>query len=471
MLRAPVLAAFAAVLSLAVPAVAGAQDFGATPGQQRASGVELGRLAYTYGFPLMDLLRIRAENTSVNVPTGSGNAPVNQFSHARRFARPQDRTVVAPNVDTLYSIAHLDLAREPVVLTVPRTGSRYWTFEFVDPYTNVIGYLGRRLNGGRGGRWAITWSGARRAHLPKGIKTLRSRYRRVWVIGRTLVSGGRDMAAARRVQDGYGLAPLSRWRTGRPAPRPKRRVTTVDRQAVPKGLAFLDGLSAALAENPPPARDAAILGRLKTIGVGPGLRTSSAGLPQPVLDGLAAGVDAEAAELGPRTRIETLQKAIANGGWYSAAPNIGDFGTDYVFRAQIAAVGIGANTPVESTYPIALADSAGRLFDGRHRYRMVFPKGQLPPTRAFWSLTMYDLEGFLVATPTQTYAIGDSHPPLHRRADGSVVVLLQRTKPAEKDVNWLPTPTAGFRLNLRLYMPTKAILDGTWRPPAVERLD
>ena len=136
----------------------------------------------------------------------------------------------------------------------------------------------------------------------------------------------------------------------------------------------------------------------------------------------------------------------------------------------MALVGLGANTPVESVYPVALTDPTGALFDGRSRYQMVFKKGQLPPTKAFWSLTMYDTSGYLVNNAANIYAVGDSHPPLRKRADGSVVIAIQQERPASKDVNWLPSPAAGFRLNLRLYMPTKAILSGAWKPPGVEKV-
>lgn len=121
-------------------------------------------------------------------------------------------------------------------------------------------------------------------------------------------------------------------------------------------------------------------------------------------------------------------------------------------------------------YPLSIADSQGRLFNGANRYRLVFGRGQLPPARAFWSLTMYDSDGYLVANPTNRYAVGSSHPPLVRRADGSVVIDIQRARPTERGVNWLPAPPAGFRLNLRLYMPTRRALSRAWVPPAVERV-
>src|SRR4051794_4576982 len=163
----------------------------------RDEAVQAGRDAYLYGFPLIDFLRIRRENTSVRAPDERGNAPLNFFSRAPAFAEPRDRTVVAPNVDTLYSIAQVDLGKGPIVLSHPGMGKRYFVFELVEPYTNVVGYVGTRTTGRKAGRFALTWTGRKNAKPPHGVRTIRSPYRRLWVIGRTLASDSpRDIEAA-----------------------------------------------------------------------------------------------------------------------------------------------------------------------------------------------------------------------------------------------------------------------------------
>ena len=195
------------------------------------------------------------------------------------------------------------------------------------------------------------------------------------------------------------------------------------------------------------------------------------GLPADVLDALGAGVDAEAAALPARARGNALVQAQANGGWLVLNSRVGAYGKDYELRAVVAAVGLGANTQDEAIYPVGLTDPSGALFSSTRRYRLTFSKDQIPPARAFWSLTMYDFSGYLVPNSANRYAIGDSHPPLVKRSDGSVVVAIQRDKPTESDVNWLPTPASGaFRLNLRLYEPEPSALNGTWKPPPVEPL-
>ncbi len=429
----------------------------------------LGAQAYDYGFPLMDLLRIRREETSVRCPDAAGNSPVNSFSHAATFARPQDRIVVAPNTDTLYSLAHLDLSKGPIVLSHPAMGKRFYDFEFVDPWTNVLGYIGSRTTGQKAGDVAIVWSKGK-AKAPNGVgKVIRSDYKRVWVIGRTLAGGKADQAKAHKLMRRYKLASAAgRSRTfpkGCKPGDPKRYPTPTD------GAVFMARLNNAMAQNPPPARDKPFLAELRQFGVGPGLKLGSSTLPTDVRVAFYEGATAEAASLPGKVRLTALTTAIGNGGWYNAPSNIGRFGTDYEFRAIVASAGIGANTVEEATYPVAITDSAGALFNGAaNRYRLTFAPGQAPPARYFWSLTMYDTTGFLTENAIKRYSVGPSHPPLVKRADGSVVIAIQHEAPAESDVNWLPAPATGFRLNLRLYGPSKAALNGTWQPPSVERL-
>jgi hypothetical protein len=458
-----VLVAALVASSLAAFATSAAAQTGA--GVTRAQAEALGREAYRYGLPLLEFLRVRAENTSVKAPDNEGNAPLNRFSSARRFAGPENRTVVAPNVDTLYSIAQLDLGKGPIVLSHPRMGKRYFVFQFLDPYTNTIGYVGTRKTGSKAGRFAITWT-KRPGKKVRGVRVFRSRYRRLWVIGRTLASDAADQKRAHRLMRRYNLTPLRRL--GKRIRYPKRKPGEPVNATTPTGLAFLDALGRAMKANPPPARDRPLLRRLAAVGIAPGSKPTTLGLPADVLDGLRAGVQAEADSLTNGTRAQLFAEAVANGGWYIPPPKTGNYGTDYLLRARIAIAGLGANTPIEAMYPAALADSQGQLFNGSKRYRITFAPGQAPPGKAFWSLTMYDLAGYLVANPTNRYAIGDSHPPLITRPDGSVVVAIQRDDPGDATVNWLPAPAGPFRMSLRIYLPERRALSGAWRPPPVQ---
>ena len=458
----------AALLASAAVTVSGGAAIGngaasAVPGSPvtPAQASALGQSAYLYGFPLLEFLRVAHTQTSVRCADRAGDAPVNAFSNAAAFAGPRDRVIVAPNVDTLYSIAHLDLGHGPVVLSHPRMGRRYFVFELLDPYTNVIGYIGSRTTGPAAGRFAIAWPGHPGQRVA-GARVIRSGYRRVWVIGRTLASGPADQRRAQALMAGYRLTTPGR-RTVAKACRPGR----VTRASTPTGAAFLNALDRGLTENPPPAHDRPLLAQLAAIGVGSGRRVAAAGLTSAAYSALIAAVDQTAALLPTIARTTVLNEAKANHGWADPAANIGAYGTDYRFRAGVASVGLGANTRAEAVYPTALTDASGQLLDGNRAYRLVFAAGQAPPDRAFWSLTMYDGSGYLVANPAHRYAIGSSHPPVRRERDGSIVVLMRRTRPTDPHANWLPTPAGPFRLTLRIYRPRESVLDGRWQPPPI----
>jgi hypothetical protein len=342
-------------------------------------------------------------------------------------------------------------------------GRRYLVFELVNPYTNVIGYIGTRTTGSGAGRFAITWNGHRGRAVP-GARVIHSAYRRVWVVGRTLAGNRADQLRALKLMRRYRLTPPGGARTfarGCHPGRPRKVVT-------PTGLRFLDELGTALAQNPPPARDRPLLRQLARVGVGPGLRPERAGLASPTLAALISGVDQAALNLPTQSKLAVLKAAKQHHGWFTPRSIIGNYGTDYLFRAETAVVGLGANTPREAVYPTALTDTSGNALTGSTTYRIVFRHGQLPPARAFWSLTLYDASGYLVANAARRYALGSSHPPLIRRSDGSVVVVVSRTRPTEAHVNWLPSPTGSFRLNMRLYWPRRQVLDGRWQPPPVQ---
>ncbi|MEZ5155461.1 MAG: DUF1254 domain-containing protein [Solirubrobacterales bacterium] len=427
---------------------------------------QLGREAYRYGLPLMEFLRVRKEQTSVACPDGRGNSPVNSFANAKHFPEPEDRTVVAPNTDTLYSIAHLDLGHGPIVLSHPNMGKRYFSFELLDPYTNVIDFVGTRETGSKAGRFAISWRDKPARGKPK-MPVIKSKYRRVWVIGRTLATDRADQRAAYKKMKKFGLARLhrdpKRFAKDCDAGEPGEFPTPTD------GEAFIAGLNRRLASNPPPRRDDPLLAELEPLGVGPGLDPEQAGLAPDVLQALYDGVSSEAASFPTTARLRVLQESIAQGGWLLPAPNIGDYGTDYDFRALIAVVGLGANTPDEAIYPTGLTDSNGALLNGANDYTVTFAPGEEPPAKYFWSLTVYDSNGYLAPNAIDRYSVGPSHPPLVKRPDGSIVIALSHDEPADDTVNWLPTPDAGFRVNLRLYGPTKAAQNGKWHPPGVIR--
>jgi hypothetical protein len=443
---------FAALLATALIAAPAAA---ATKEQQ---AYQAGLAAYVYGYPPV-LSQLSADKI-----------PPQTLLNINAISSPEARAVVLPNVDTPYTVANLDLEAEPLVLHVPAITDRYYVFEFLDAYTNVIGYVGTRTTGTEAGDYALTGPGFTGA-LPAGVKRVSSPTNRIVVIGRTLLLGPDDMPNVRRIQEQYGLTPLSDVAAGAdPKPGPiLDRSPPRTAPPLPEGLAFFDYLGDVLAAQAPPARDAKLLARLEKLGIGPGLHPSADDLAPAVRRGLG-----RAAAAGP-ARVDALvgrfrAQARRGGHGWSLQTKIGRYGTDYVLRAITARIGLWANTADEAFYPLADQDAKGRRLDGRHRYVLHFARSQLPPARAFWSLTMYDKDLFLYDNELDRYALGDRSEGMRRDADGGLTIYLQHDRPAAGRVgNWLPAPATRFTVTLRLYDPAPRALDGRWKPPGIQR--
>jgi hypothetical protein len=441
----------------------------AAQGPSAANAAKAANDAYVYGLPLMEFVRQARQQTSVTVPNSQSDAPLNQFGSARQLADARNQVIVQPNNDTLYTMGHVDLASGPLVVHVPAVPNhRYYSFEFLDPYTNVFGYVGTRTTGDGAGNFVLTGPGFN-GRIPAGLRRIRSPYRRAWIVGRTLVYGSGDLPTVHRIQDGYRLLPLSQFiRHGvnwKP-PRPRRVVTTHRTAKEPSGVAFFDALGDVLAANPPPAHDAAILRELATIGVGPGRHPSKEHLSATTLAALSTAV-AKGHDKIYALRLKVAGPSVAaNNGWFVPPADIAAYGTDYALRGVVALFGIAANRPAEAMYIVG-AVGGGAFLNGAHRYAIHFAPGHLPPARYFWSVTMYDQNFFLVPNAINRYEIGNRSPGLHYNADGSLDIYLQRTAPAAHATNWLPSPAGQFEVTLRLYGPEPVALQRTYVYPPI----
>ncbi len=462
---------------LVPPTRAGASYSPSDPTQaaeyQRA--LDLGVQAYVYGYPLLDTNRVFRTSTSVNVPDGAGAGPVNQFSNFRRLANPSDKTVVAPNHDTLYSMAWLDLRSQPIVAHMPVVRKRFVVFELVDPYTDNFANIGSV--GFPAGNYAITppgWHG----HLPKGVRRIRSPYTRVWVIGRTYIRNAADTPTVVRIQNEYSLTPLNKWGRNYRPPRPAHVRRTPREYTVPgtatgqNPLAFFDALGDGLKQFPPPARDRPLLRQLATVGIGPGMHPSTnAALDAATRQGLSDAVAAGAKQVNADLQKLYLSIAPKHNGWLVA--RTGSYGTRYADRAVTDKVGLGAPQSKLAIYPFTITDSDLHPLTGAVRYVAHFSARDLPfPVRAFWSITMYNSSGFFVPNKAHVYLV-NNRTPLHYNSDGSLDVYIQPNAPrsAIQRQNWLPSPAGkSFRLIMRLYKPIHlgGIISGSsWQPPTV----
>jgi hypothetical protein len=431
---------------------------------------KVGEEAVAYGLPLMVAELTKRVSTNVAAPEPNAHAPVNQFGHMAKYPTAADKDIVRMNVDTLYSFAFLDLAKEPIVLSVPDTKGRYYLMPLIDAWTNVFASPGKRTTGTKAGNFLISgpdWSGA----VPAGMTQYKSPTNAVMIGGRTQANGPADYAAVHAIQAQYKLTPLSAW--GKPYKAPAGSVDPnvdmsppVDQIGKMTAAVYFQTLATLLKASPPPPADAPAVTQLAKIGLVPGQDFDIAKLDPDVAKALDGSVQ--------RT-LEKLQAAAKKtgepiNGWNSLPKNIANFGTDYATRAVVALIGFGANLNEDAIYPSAFVDGDGQPLNGANKYILHFDKGQTPPTNAFWSLTMYNAQSFFVDNPLNRYNIA-AWMPLKYNKDGSLDIYIQHESPGKAlEANWLPAPDNEFNLTNRIYWPKPEALDGTWKASAISRV-
>jgi hypothetical protein len=427
--------------------------------------------AYVFGYPLV-LMDVTRQVMTAVPKAGALKAPVNQFIHVREFPDPTFTDVVSPNADTLYSSAWLDLTKEPIILSVPDVGKRYYLMEMLDSWTNVFASPGTRTTGNGRGDFAIVgpqWKGK----LPADVKEIKSPTNMIWLLGRTQTNGKEDYAAVRSIQDQYKLTPLSSWGKDYTPPDNAPVAAGVDVKTPPEeqvakmdAATFFARLNTLMKDNPPANADASALKSFAAIGVAPGTPFDLKSLDPVVAKSVEGSVKTAQTKIIAEARKPHGKKV---NGW-DVMTNLGSYGTNYLFRSVVALVGLGANLPEDAIYPRATEDTDSQPLTGANSYVVHFPKGQLPPVNAFWSLTMYNSEQFFIQNPINRYSIGD-RDKLKFNDDGSLTINIQRESPGkEKESNWLPAPKESFNVLMRLYWPKKEIVDGKWKMPGVERV-
>lgn len=465
------LTSFVAMLfstAMLLPSVSGnAQEKALTEKKASEVGVE----AYIYGYPLVTMEITRRVMTNVAAPQGT-HAPVGQFLLMRKYPDASFKDVTAPNADTLYSTAWLDLAKEPYVLSLPDMDGRYFLMPMLSGWTDVFEVPGKRTTGTKAQTFAITgpnWKGK----LPEGIKELKAPTNMVWILGRTYCTGTpEDYKACHAVMDKYDLRPLSAYGKAHSPPAgkidPSVDAKTPVREQVHQmdAVAYFTLLAKLLKDNPPAKADAPMLEKLAKIGIVPGKDFDSAKLP------------ATAAKSIPKAAQGKIMGHYAQAGsdlngWIFTT-KAGVYGTDYLQRALITAIGLGANRPQDAVYPTSTVDVDGKPYDGANKYVVHFAKGETPPADAFWSITMYDGDYFFVDNPLNKYTVSPRND-LQYNADGSLDLYIQNESPGkDKEANWLPAPKGKFILMMRLYWPKEAapsIIDGSWKPAGVTKVN
>src|SRR5262245_31825184 len=472
--------ALAAVLSLSVMAVRSSPVAAqaAAVGEQEAQA--MATEAYLYFYPLVTMDLTRRQMT--NIPAGKEPAygPPNTFNNVPEYPTADMKVVVRPNFDTLYSSAWLDLTKEPVVVSVPDTRGRYYLLPMLDMWTDVFASPGWRTTGTGPQHFLVAPEGWRpdlrerfvdEFRLPRETQRINAPTSYVWVIGRTKTDGPQDYDAVHEIQAGLKITPLSEWgRTPRAVEvktDPSIDMKTpakkqVDTMAGDKYFAYAAEL---LKVNRPHLTDEPILARIKRLGIEPGKSFDIERVSPAVRTALEAAPSA--AQKLMEWKLPTLARVANN--WSMNTDTMGVYGNYYLKRAIVAQVGLGANLPEDAIYPINLADQTGRPLDGANKYVLHFDKATLPPVDAFWSVTLYDPEGYQVANPLNRFAVS-SWMPFKYDSDGSLTLYFQNENPGnDKEANWLPAPKGAFNLTMRLYAPKSEALTGKWNPPPIVR--
>jgi hypothetical protein len=437
--------------------------------EQEAHAIAVDVYLYLYPLVIMDVTRKQSTNIEPGKEFGKG--PMNSFTSVPEYPPADFKGVVRVNFDTLYSIGWLDLSKEPMIVSAPDTGGRFYLLPMLDMWTDVFASPGWRTTGTQAANFLVTppgWNG----DVPSGTSRIGAPTPFVWIIGRTKTDGPPDYDAVHKIQAGYKITPLSDWGKN-PKPVEVKIDPTVDMKTPPKTQVdtmpadkFFAYAAELLKVNPPHMTDEPIIAQMRKIGIEPGKSFDIAKVDPAVRDAMT-GAPGEGQKL-MAWKLPTLARVV--NGWSMNTDTMGVYGNYYLKRSIIAQAGLGANLPEDAIYPINLADETGKPLDGANNYTLHFDKRDMPPANAFWSVTLYDPEGFQVANTLNRFAVS-SWMPFKYNGDGSLDLYFQNESPgADKEVNWLPAPKGPFNLTMRIYAPKSEALTGKWNPPAVTRL-
>jgi hypothetical protein len=465
MKRTAILLSMGLLTALTTVPSANAQTGAPAISQVEASAIAVDAYLYFYPLVTMDLTRQQLINTEPGKGIGG---PMNTFDNIAAFPTADMKVVVRPNFDTLYSSGWVDLTHEPMVVSVPDTGGRYYLLPMLDMWTDVFASPGWRTTGTKARNFLLVppgWNG----NVPADFTRINAPTPYVWIIGRTKTDGPADYGAVHAIQKGYKITPLSQW--GKPAVPVKATIDpSVDVKTPPKeqvdtmqGPKYFAYAAELLKLHPPHDTDQPIIARLKRIGFDAGKSFDAAKLDA----GVRKAIDDAPAEAQKLMAWKTPTLARIVNHWQMNTDTMGVYGNYYLKRAIVTQIGLGANLPEDAIYPFNLGDEAGKPLDGANKYVIRFAKDETPPIDAFWSITLYDPQGFLVANPLNRFAVS-SWMPFKPDADGSLTLYFQNESPgSDRESNWLPAPRGPFNLTMRLYAPKSDALTGLWNPPPV----
>ena len=431
----------------------------------------VGRMAYLWGWPLVNMAnRAKAFSAAPEPGLLGGVVPVAFGRNAMLtgYISPEEHFIACPNQDVVYGAGFYTLDKEPVVFQVPDFGDRFWVYALYDARTDEFSAIGKAY-GTKPGFYLMVgpvWKG----ETPSGITAVvRSSTSLAFSVPRIFMDDtAEDHKAIEPLISQVVFYPLSEF-DGKmktkdwsklphfPAPPSKGETKWVNPQT------FFDELPAVMKSVPPLPGEEALYQWISSV-------LDAAAKDPAIMKTLKeTAVASERETIAPFLQWRSNGRPAGNG-WNSPVNNA-KWGTDYLNRTGTAKSNMYDNRPEETKYIYRDDDSQGQQMDGRNLYTVTFPKGQVPPVKGFWSLTLYNDEHLFNPNPLKCYSLGTKNKDLKYNADGSLTLYAGAKSPGkDKESNWLPAPEGTFSLYLRCYWAEQAILDGTWMPPQVEKV-
>lgn len=418
--------------------------------------------AFIYGYPMFELYGIiYAYNIDNKNP--EYKAQFNKIANIPRVFTSDDIAIVTPNSDTPYSFLTMDLRSEPIVITVPKIGNdRYYSVMLLDLYTYIYDVIGSRTSGNEEGKFLIAgpdWKG----ETPAGIKkVIKCETQFSLAFFRTQLFNPEDLKNVIEIQNQYGAEPLSSYLKTEPPPDPPKIDFPVYNPSLIKGPEFYSILNFLLQFCPVNPSEKELRTSFEKIGILPGKPYAPAGK-----DSMAISEGKiDAVRLMTNSIQKDIKEGVSSGEFFGSREFLGN---NFLKRASGAKLGIGGLTKEEAIYFIYKTDEEGKQYNtAMKNYEITFKPGQLPPVKAFWSLTMYDGNTqTLIENQLDRYTINSPMlPKMKYNDDSSLTIYIQKDYPgADKESNWLPAPNDYAYIVLRTYWPKEAILNGAWKHP------
>ncbi len=424
--------------------------------------------AYIYGFPMAANYQTLYKQ-AIDTTSKDYKGPFNSLNSSKSVATPEDKFVVTPNSDTPYSFLWMDLRTEPVVVTMPKIEpARYYTCQLIDLYTYNFAYLGTRAFGNEGGTFLLAgpgWKGA----TPSGVNAvIRCETQFGYALYRTQLFNAADLPNVNKIQAGYTAQPLSGFlhQAAASAPPAVNWPKPADIATASPGIFPIVNFVFQFCPPNPAEKD--LLARFAKLNIGPGQTFDFSKFSPEIQQAINDGIKDTGADLGTVMKgINTDQ--ISSGDMFGTREFLKD---NYLYRYAGAKLGLYGNSKQDALYFGYFIDANHQPLDAsKSDYELHFAKGGLPPTKAFWSLTVYDGKTqLLVANPLRRYLLNSTTLDSYTlESDGSLTLYISHNDPGPaKQSNWLPAPDGPLYCIFRVYMPGETVVDGTWKKPQMQ---